>query len=239
MLALTGERLLAAWETGARAPEVRRPLALLSAALPGSDLAALAALTIAERDLLLLRVRELTFGPELAVFGRCPGCGDAVEFSLRAGELAAHLEAATAAATTADLVEWAADGHRYRLRPVTTDDLAATVEVADPEAAQGVLLARCLEATPASSVPPAEAARRFEELHADTELLCAIDCPGCGGHQVLDLDIARFVWREVRTAALRLLAEIHALASAYGWAERDIAALSPGRRAAYLELVGG
>jgi hypothetical protein len=258
MLALTGERLLAAWESGARAPELRRPLAMLSAAMPGSDLAALGAMTIAERDLLLLKLRQLTFGPELEVFGECPGCGEALEFNLRAGELAAHLEAAVAAAA-AGPVEWAADGQRYRLRPVTTDDLAAALAVPDPEAAQEVLLARCLEVTPERAALPsagtpsrsplsgaatvaarsAAVARRFEELHGDTELRCAIDCPACGGHQVLDLDIARFLWREVRSAALRLLGEIHVLASAYGWPERDIVRLSPGRRAAYLELVSG
>ncbi len=56
--------------------------------------------------------------------------------------------------------------------------------------------------------------------------------------QVLDLDIGRFLWREVSVAARRMLAEVHLLASAYGWAERDILALCPVRRAAYLELAG-
>jgi hypothetical protein len=55
---------------------------------------------------------------------------------------------------------------------------------------------------------------------------------------VLDLDIGRFLWTEVRRAATRLLGDVHTLAAAYGWSEQAILDLSAGRRAAYLELVG-
>jgi hypothetical protein len=252
MRALTGELLLAAWEAGARGHELRRPLALLSAALPGTDPAVLSAMPVAARDLELLRLRTLTFGPELAVLGTCPACGERLEFTLNAGELAAGL----APAATAGPAEWTEDGHRYRLRPVTTEDLLAMLAADDVNAAQELLLARCLQACspeenenqdhhperaraapPQPPVPPS-AVKRFEELHADGELRCAIECPACSAAQVHDLDIARFFWREVTVAARRLLAEVHALAAAYGWAERDIMRLSPVRRAAYLELAG-
>jgi hypothetical protein len=249
MRALTGEVLLSAWEAGARGHELRRPLALLSAALPGTEPAVLSALPLAARDLQLLRLRALTFGPELAVLGRCPACGERLEFTLDAGELAAGLASAAAAGPA----EWTDDGMRYRLRPVTTDDLLATLTAADTDAAQELLLARCLEACPQEGdqdhhsertrpTPPAPAissgaVKRFEELHADAELRCVINCPACSASQAHELDIARFLWREVAVAARRLLAEVHELAVAYGWAERDILRLSPARRAAYLELV--
>jgi hypothetical protein len=238
---LTGALLLAAWETGSLAsPEPNRALALLAAALPGADTRALAAMPIAERDVWLLRLRELTFGQELVVFAGCPECGERLQFSLRAGELAAQLAGALAAGPA----EWEEDGAGYRLRLATTDDVLATLAAPDPVAAQSVLLTRCItadfdseraRASPLSS----SAAKRFEALHADTELRCALDCPGCSGHQVWDLDIARFFWREVDVAARRLLIQVHVLAAAYGWAERDIVRLTPRRRAAYLELAGG
>ena len=50
------------------------------------------------------------------------------------------------------------------------------------------------------------------------------------------LDVARFLWLEIRHAARELLSDIHVLASHYGWAERDIASMSPLRRAAYLQM---
>jgi len=245
---LTGELLLAAWEAGATGHELRRPLALLAAAIPGADQAALGALPLAERDLALLRLRERTFGPELAVFASCPRCAERMEFTLHAPDLAKDLDAACDAAADGP-VEWAEGNQRYRLRPVTTDDLIAALAAPDLQAAQDFLLARCVEATgehhaersqsPGKSAPFSPGVRgRFEELHADAELRCVVECPGCAGQHVLDLDIARFIWREVAAAAGRLLREVHLLATAYGWREQDILALSPRRRAAYLELAG-
>jgi hypothetical protein len=38
--------------------------------------------------------------------------------------------------------------------------------------------------------------------------------------------------------ASRLLLEVHALASVYGWSERDVLNLSPRRRRLYLDMVG-
>jgi hypothetical protein len=244
MRALTGELLLTAWEAGARGHELRRPLALLAAALPATP-PAVSALPVAARDLELLRLRALTFGPELAVLGTCPACGERMEFTLDAGELAARLEAAARAGPA----EWTEDGQCYRLRPVTTDDLLATLAAPDPGAAQDLLLDRCVEhiqdhdperavVSPARSPCPPSVVERFGELHADAELRCTVDCPACSARQVHDFDIARFLWREVTIAARLLLAEVHALAAAYGWAERDIVRLSPVRRAAYLQLAG-
>jgi hypothetical protein len=252
---LTGEPLLAAWEAGATGHELRRPLALLAAAIPGADQAALGALPLAELDLALLQLRERTFGPELTVFASCPRCAESMEFTLHAPDLAKDLDAACDAASNGP-VEWAEGDRRYRLRPVTTDDLIAALAAPDLQVAQDFLLARCVEAigehhaersqspaersrSPAKSAPFSPGVReRFEELHADAELRCVVECPGCAGQQVLDLDIARFMWREVAAAAGRLLREVHLLATAYGWREQDILALSPRRRAAYLELAG-
>ena len=43
--------------------------------------------------------------------------------------------------------------------------------------------------------------------------------------------------REVAAAARRLMADIHELASAYGWSEAAIVSMSTARRAAYLEML--
>ena len=195
---LAGELLLAAWEAGAAGHELRRPLALLSAAIPGAQQAALGALPLVARDLLLLRLRELTFGPELAVFASCPECAERMEFTLHAPDLAKDLGAACDAASNGP-VGWAEGDQRYRLRPVTTDDLIAALAAPDLQVAQDFLLARCVEAigehhaersqspaersrSPAKSAPFSPGVReRFEELHADAELRCVVECPGRRG----------------------------------------------------------
>ena len=249
---LSGDRLLQAWEQGAQADDLRRPLVLLSIALPDRDPGQLAAMPIAGRNALLLRLHELTFGPELNVFGECPDCAARLEFAVPVDALAARLDSQP----PADIITWERNGQLYRLRPITTDDLLACLDVPELDAAQELLLSLCLEKSPVgasipqaggSIQPPAatpdmlgdhaEVLQRFEQLHGAAELSCAIDCPGCASRQVLDLDLARFVWAEVRTAARRLLADIHDLASAYGWTEQSIASMSPARRGAYLGLI--
>ena len=231
MRPLAGELLLAAWESGAPEHDLERALTMLAAALPDADREQLGALPIAERNALLLRLHELTFGPLLSVFGVCAACGARFEFAVPAAGLAGRYPAGQ--------VAWREKGRHYRLRAVTTDDLLATLGVPETGAAADLLLARCLEVSPAAGqrTAPTAALRRFEQLNAASELSCCIDCPGCSSRELLDLDMARFLWKEVRNAARRLLGEIHQLASAYGWSERAIAEMRPGRRAAYLEML--
>ena len=72
MRALAGELLLAAWEQGAPEHDLRRALTMLSIALPGSDREQLGALPVTERNLLLLRLHELSFGPTAQRVRRLP-----------------------------------------------------------------------------------------------------------------------------------------------------------------------
>jgi hypothetical protein len=46
-----------------------------------------------------------------------------------------------------------------------------------------------------------------------------------------------FFWQELDDWADRVLRDVHELASAYGWPENEILALSPRRRQCYLDLI--
>ena len=63
-------------------------------------------------------------------------------------------------------------------------------------------------------------------------------CLGCGHPWQPLFDIATLLWTELTNLARSLIEEVDALASAYGWSERDILALGGRRRRAYLELAG-
>lgn len=240
MRPLTGELLLAAWESGTPAHDLDRALTMLATALPDADREQLAAVPIAELNALLLRLHELTFGPLLNVFGVCARCGAQFEFAVPTAEMAPR-------EFPASEVAWRDKGRHYRLRAVTADDLLATLGVPEVSAAQDLLLARCLEVSLEISLEVSRATgpnatssavrRRFEQLNMAGELSCTVDCPECSSRDLLDLDMARFLWKEVRNAARRLFGEIHQLASVYGWSERDIAEMGPARRAAYLEML--
>jgi hypothetical protein len=237
MRTFTGDLLLTAWDRCAGEHDLNRALTMLAIALPESGREQLAELSISERNVLLLRLHEMSFGPHLRGFAVCTRCGARLEFALAADELAARLEAERAK----DSIEWNDDATHLRMRPVNTRDLLASLEMPDVAQAQERLLACCLTAsTPVDgavlrTLPAALAT--FERLNAAAELRCTIECPDCASVETLDLDVARFLWLEVRHAALRLFEEIHVLAGAYGWSERSILRMSPQRRGTHLEML--
>ena len=75
------------------------------------------------------------------------------------------------------------------------------------------------------------------EHDSSAEIELTMNCPACRNHWQLLFDIMTFLWREITVQAKRLLRDIHILARAYGWSERDILAMSATRRHLYLEMV--
>jgi len=69
------------------------------------------------------------------------------------------------------------------------------------------------------------------------EILLGFECPACLHNCSEALDLPTFLWAEIDALVRRLLLEVHTLASAYGWSEREILSLSDARRRLYLEMV--
>jgi hypothetical protein len=88
---------------------------------------------------------------------------------------------------------------------------------------------------------PAELCTMVSEKMAETDpqgnVQLPLTCPDCGHRWDAPLDIASYLWAEIDAWATRVLRDVHALASAYGWREADILLLSPSRRQAYLEMI--
>ncbi|MFE2678310.1 hypothetical protein [Streptomyces hygroscopicus] len=117
--------------------------------------------------------------------------------------------------------------------------------------ARRALLARCVvsvhrsgQPVPADRLPAAElpepVQRRLAEAaeRADpaADVTLNVACPACGAATRAELDIASYLWAELDHWARDLLLDVHLLATAYGWSEPQILALSPLRRRYYLEL---
>jgi hypothetical protein len=66
----------------------------------------------------------------------------------------------------------------------------------------------------------------------------AISCDACGESWTRVLDVDDYLWCELDAWAARTLQDIHLLATAYGWSEAQVLAVSPRRRRRYLELAG-
>ncbi len=75
------------------------------------------------------------------------------------------------------------------------------------------------------------------EMDPQADFRLGLQCRQCGYQWSETFDILSFLWSEIHTYALRLLREVHVLASAYGWSEAEILTLGSIRRQAYLELI--
>jgi hypothetical protein len=235
--------LLAIWEeVPARLP-VEGALALLAAGEPEMPYDALARLPVGARDARLLTLRELIFGRALAGLATCPACGERVEVTLDTATLHAARVPDERAPLDVD-----ADGHAVRFRLPDSLDLEAIAGAADVGAAAVALRRRCVlaarrgDVTVAADELPAEVHRAIAARMAaadplgDVEL--AVECGACSGAWSLTLDIVSFLWSEVDTWARTMLEQVHVLATAYGWHEHDILAMTPRRRQHYRALLG-
>jgi hypothetical protein len=245
MRALSARDVLQVWEAGRDRHPVDRALLVLGAALPRTSRDELAALSVGERDALLLAVRERTLGPRLSCFVKCPTCAVPLEFSAEVGEVRL-LEPGVPVAREHAL---AVDGWNVRFRLVDSRDLAALAGERDPAFARRLLLSGCVlealrggEPVAPRRVPEpvlAAVAAAMVQHDPQSEIEFSLACHACGTRWGAMLDVAAFLWTELSSLAKRLMREVHALAAAYGWREADILAMSAARRAAYLEMVGG
>ena len=243
MLPLAGQNLLHVWESALHQHPLDRALTILAAVFPAITWEDLAQLPIGQRDALLFAVREQSFGPQPQALMVCPACHEKLEYTV---DLPA-LRADHVIDETEPPWQMSADGYELRFRLPTSLDLAAIVDLADVMAARGVLLQRCVvEAMRDSVVVPvgtlpepaiaglaAEMARRASPADVELDLIC----PACGERPQVLFDIETFLWADISARARRLLYDVHALATAYGWREADILQMSPARRQAYLAMV--
>jgi hypothetical protein len=249
--ALSGPALLWAAEAGAAQHPLDRALTLLAAALPDVPRDRLAALSVGERDALLLALRERQLGAALAAYAECPRCGERLEFTLDAAALRGGTPPAVAAEAPEHVYALAVDGYALRFRLPDSRDLAAVVlgSGGDPAAGQALLVRRCVlrAARDGADVGPDDLpaavlvalAERMAEADPRAETLLDLRCPACDHAWQVLFDPGAFLWTELAVQARRLLREVHTLARAYGWREADTLALSPWRRRCYLELVEG
>jgi hypothetical protein len=241
---LTPAALLETWERAGSATAAGRALLLLEAAYPERARADLEQLPVSARDALLLELREQLFGAKLRSVTPCPRCRQEVELAFETRDVRPEIAPNGHGGTFA--FRAGAVAGTFRL-PVSGDWLAVPPECADAEAVRDAIAMRCLislerEDDRVSGVtPPREAlaaiGAAIAERDTDAHTELGASCPSCGHQWNALFDIGSFLWREIDAHCKRLLRQVHRLASAYGWAEREILGLSARRRECYLALV--
>jgi hypothetical protein len=239
MRVLNNADFLTLWEAGHRLHPLDRGLLAIRASLPEipNGLAAndpVADWPLGRRNRALAELRTLYFGPCLEGWTTCIQCGEKLEFEVDCRTLAEMYDA-----TTSQTI--AVQGNTFRLP--TSRDLAHIAEETDLQRAALLLLDHCAIDHSATESPiwsESEVEEVTTEMaRADplAEIALDFECPVCRHTSQEVLDLPSFLWAEIETRARRLLLEIHALASHYGWAESAILAMSDLRRATYLQMV--
>lgn len=248
--------LLQLWEYGQGQLPVRRALALLSAACPERSLTDLAALPIGQRDGLLLRLRQRTFGARLTVTAHCPQCDEKLELELVANDLLSMGDSSGAPRSTGgDRPEAEAGNAHFTIvsgdwkvgfRLPASQDLLTLPPPGEGDS-RAMLLASCVLFVSQNETPrdPRDLSEEviskvlaaMAEADPLAEIRLALTCPACAHSWKPILDPLAYFWEELESWAMGLLQEVHLLARAYGWNETEILALSPWRRRAYLEFV--
>lgn len=211
------------------------------AALTGSPPVDGERLALRTCDRQLLELFRERYGPELRAASACPECGAVLELRFAVQDL---LEALAQPAPGE--LSLTSGGYELELRLPTVSDLARARSAGDLERATAMLAAACISActlngvqvSPDAVAPAAldEAQRRLERFDLAGEPL-EFSCPDCAAQWSSALDVPTLVLAELDAEGRRLLADVHVLARAYGWSEREIAALPPARRQRYVEMV--
>jgi hypothetical protein len=244
MFATSASGLLRVWEAQQRAHPVRRALALLADSCPAPGVAAWQDAPIGARDDALLRLQAHLFGTELRTTVRCPGCDERLESEFSVDQI--RIEPPRQAEDAFRLC-WHDYEIDYRL-PTSADLLHVMEQRHDAGDPVRALLRRCVRRArqgaldidsgclPDEVVACLDAAMAAHDAAADVH--AALCCPACGTRWQSHFDVVSYLWSELDDWALRTLADVHALARAYGWSEEAILALSPVRRRLYLDMVG-
>jgi hypothetical protein len=228
MRGLRNAELLEIWERGFSQALTERALSLLAAACPDVNAEQLWALSIGQRDARLIALREALFGPDFEALASCPRCDRQLELNFSIADF--HLDSQPEPDQEVTLN---ADGGVLRLRvPNSQDVLMAS--------SREQLLQLCLPGVNVDHLP-AEIVEAVEQKIVECDPLAdirmLISCRDCRHEWRVVFDIVSFLWSEVESWVGRILNEVHTLASAYGWSERDILSLSPARRQLYLNMV--
>ena len=244
MRPLSAHHILRIWEIAHSQHSLDQALTMLAFGCPDIPPPKLASLSIGQRDAYLLTLREITLGPKMDGFAKCPNCGEHLEFDINI----ADIRVTELLPPKVEVYNFSWEEVDLQFRLPNSQDLAVIVDYKDANTANSMLMQRCLlqassssEVLDYSDLPSTivnHLAEQIAENDPQAEILLNLDCPACQHSWQILFDIVSFFWTELTARAKRLLQEVHTLARFYGWREADILSMTEMRRQMYLNLVG-
>ena len=206
------------------------------------------ALTVGDREALLLHLRRLTFGERLTCVLNCPQCSTKLDVDLDIGQLILPPYESPGYWFRVPLVEYELTV-TFRLPTGADQEAIAELAMQDSHAATTALLARCLHSVSQDGVErdsvPEELlssladplAALMSERDPQAELLLNNRCPACDHQFNVLLDMTQFLVDEINQRLQYLYREVHLLAWYYHWSEAGIMQMTRPHRQIYLDLL--
>jgi hypothetical protein len=199
--------------------DTRAALALLDRLIGQASLPA-ASLCASDRDALLAALHRREWGDRIVTTLVCVACGERFDLSFALSAVQAHLaKAATGAALSPPTAQQELDASAQGARAGVAA-LAAALGVSDPDPAAIAALADTLEA---------------EAPILDLDITA--ECAECGHPQAAHFDVQSFVLQRLIGERALLQAEVHLLASNYGWSLREILGMSRPTRRGFVRMI--
>jgi hypothetical protein len=217
-------------------------------------------LLVADRQYLLLKLRELTLGDYVRATICCPwpGCGKKIMVSFTINDIPVtesidkgpiyRMELSPEATFVSELGE-AYREVAFRLPNGEDQELISPLLVQNEAQALTLLLQRCLHSISSLQHPNQDVVNRLsplarieieqqmEAVAPKVELTMESKCPECGRDYAVPFDIQHFFFGELRTSRDLLYREVHYLAYHYHWSEREIMDMPRQKRRTYIEIL--
>jgi hypothetical protein len=217
-------------------------------------------LLVADRQYLLLKLREITFGDGVQLTVSCPWphCGEPVDLAFSTRDISIKESGDKGPVYSMELSEKAAyesdNGKHYRkvtFRLPSGGDQESVSPLLDENEAGALtaLLERCIRGIGPMKNPSKEMIRKLSPL-ARMEIekqMAAVapcvdldiesDCPECRRRFTVPFDLHDFFFGELRTSLDLLYREVHYLAYHYHWSEQEIMAMTRDKRHKYIEVL--
>jgi hypothetical protein len=239
MVLPSAAKLLELCDAGRRALPIERSLLLLRAVCPHAQ--AVEGWPLGSVNARLLELRAAMFEPHWQCIADCPACGSPTDVNLDLDSMTRAVgDASGEEARRAEGTGWSIT---YRLP--TIGDVLRVIKSRDTARAQlqqAVVLAVIRDGEHVTSDSLTEQMHvALDRAIEDADPLAAIDvcieCPCCALHWKESLNVIDLLWTEWVAASRRLVGEVARLASAFGWSESEILAMTASRRQQYLELI--
>jgi hypothetical protein len=244
MRGLSEQDILNIWEEGLHQHPVERAITILALSDPQHPRTDALTMSVGQRDAHLLTIRESLFGAQFAGYAECPQCREPLEFTFSADDIRV---AAPEREDQRAAFSFQHEDYQVQARLPNSADLFAIAGCHTVAAARAILLERCITHAAhqradisVSELPDYVIVALGEaviEHDPQAEIRLALVCSSCDYRWFAVFDILVFLWHEITTHTRRILRDVHLLASAYGWSESDILAMSAVRRRLYLDMV--